>query len=170
MTRASAIVPAAAAAALFLSLGAAQAEDDVFVDARTLTPEVALKAAQAAMQNCRDSGYQVAVAVVDRSGLTQVVLRDRFAGPHTVETAQRKAWTAVSFRTDTLTLDSQTRADGLSFGIRDLDRALALGGGIPVDADGSLVAGIGVSGAPSPEADDVCADEGLAAIEGLIAF
>ena len=28
-------------------------------------------------------------------------LRDRFAGAHTVPTATGKAWTAVSFRTDT---------------------------------------------------------------------
>ena len=33
--------------------------------------------------------------------MTQVVLRDRFAGPHTVPTATAKAWTAVSFRTGT---------------------------------------------------------------------
>ena len=52
-----------------------------------LTPETALRAAQAALTKCRADGYQVAVAVVDRSGVTQVVLRDRFAGPHTPDMA-----------------------------------------------------------------------------------
>ena len=71
---------------------------------RSLTPETALVAAKAAMEACRKQGYQVGVAVVDRAGLTQVFLRDRFAGPHTVDVATNKAWTAASFRTSTLTL------------------------------------------------------------------
>jgi len=39
--------------------------------------------------------------LVDRSGLVQVVLRDRYAGAHSPDTATNKAWTAVSFRTNT---------------------------------------------------------------------
>jgi uncharacterized protein GlcG (DUF336 family) len=58
---------------------------------RILTPETALKAAQAALRKCRDSGFQATVAVVDRMGVTQVLLRDRFAGPHTPDLARAKA-------------------------------------------------------------------------------
>ena len=65
-----------------------------------LTPDTALKAAQAALKKCRDSGYQTAVAVVDRMGVLQVLIRDRFAGPHTPDMAKDKAYTAVSFRTN----------------------------------------------------------------------
>jgi uncharacterized protein GlcG (DUF336 family) len=61
---------------------------------RLMTPEIALKATQAAIAHCRKQGHQVAVAVVDRSGLLQALLRDRFAGAHTVEVATDKAWTA----------------------------------------------------------------------------
>ncbi len=77
------------------------AADDATVTYKSLSPEVALEAAQATMKKCRDSGYQIAVAVVDRFGQTQVMLRDRFAGPHTSDTAIRKAYTSVSFRTAT---------------------------------------------------------------------
>jgi uncharacterized protein GlcG (DUF336 family) len=62
---------------------------------------IALDLAQAALADCRQRGYQVAVAVVDRSGLMQVVLRDRFAGPHTPPTASGKAWTAATFMSRT---------------------------------------------------------------------
>ena len=55
---------------------------------KLLTPDTALKAAQAALKKCRDSGYQAAVAVVDRMGVTQVILRDRYAGAHTPRTAR----------------------------------------------------------------------------------
>src|ERR1700682_309956 len=66
--------------------------EDATFTTRQLTPETALKAAQAALARCRADGYQVAVAVVDRAGLTQVLLRDRFAGAHTVEVSANKAW------------------------------------------------------------------------------
>src|SRR4051812_32000375 len=71
---------------------------DATFTTKSLTPETALKAAQAALAKCRGDGFQVAVAVVDRSGIAQVLLRDRFAGPHTVDVASNKAWTAASFR------------------------------------------------------------------------
>ena len=83
--------------ALLAAAHSASAQETTFV-VRQLTPETAIKAAQAALASCRASGYQVAVAIVDRGGITQVLLRDRFAGPHTVEIAIDKAWTAASFR------------------------------------------------------------------------
>jgi uncharacterized protein GlcG (DUF336 family) len=159
------------ALAFALAAAPATAQDGPFVEFRALTPELALEAAAAALQSCRAGGYQVGVAVVDRMGVTQVFLRDRFAGPHVEETAVRKAWTAVSFRTDTLTLDTQTQPGSISAGIRDISWPLPLGGGVPVNAGGGdLVAGIGVSGAPGPDIDDECARAGIAAIEEEIAF
>lgn len=58
-------------------------QDGTFTS-RSLTAETALTAANAALQSCRKQGYQVAVAVVDRAGLTQALLRDRYAGAHTI--------------------------------------------------------------------------------------
>ena len=92
--------------ALLLGLGiacAAQAGDAVH-SVKLLTPETALKAAQAALKSCRERGFQVTVAVVDRMGVVQVLLRDRFAGPHTTDMATAKAYTAASFRTNTTEL------------------------------------------------------------------
>lgn len=162
---------AAALVAAVLAMPASAEEDDAMVSFKILTPETALDLAQAALKACREEGYQVGVMVVDRFGVPQVFLRDRFAGPHVVETAERKAWTAVSFRTGTLELDRQTRAGGDSFGIREISKALPLGGGLPIlEGDGSIVGGVGVSGAPSPEADEICARSGIDAIEDRIAF
>lgn len=149
----------------------ATAQEEALVTFKMLRPELALKMAQAAMESCRQAGYQVGVSVVDRSGILQVFLRDRFAGPHTVETAERKAWTAISFRASTLELGRIMTPESDTFGIRFIGKALPLGGGMPVlDGEGSIVGGIGVSGAPNPEADEVCAQAGIAAIEDDIAF
>ena len=95
------------AALLALAASAAAGADATFT-LRVLTPETALKAAQAALASCRASGFQVAVAIVDRMGVAQVLLRDRFAGPHTVDMASAKAYTAVSFRTSTRELAEAT--------------------------------------------------------------
>jgi uncharacterized protein GlcG (DUF336 family) len=137
---------------------------------KVLTPETALKAAQAAMVKCRADGYQVSVAIVDRSGLVQAVLRDRFAGAHSPEGATNKAWTAVSFRTNTSDLMKVTQPGQPSSGIRHWPRVSAVGGGVKIEAGGSIVAGIGVSGAPTGEADDVCANAGIKAIADTLEF
>ena len=157
--------------AMLLAPAAAAAQDDeALMTFQNLKPEVAIELAQAALSSCREAGYQVGVSVVDRSGVEQVFIRDQLAGAHTREAAFRKAWTAVSFRSDTLSLAEATSPTGSSAGIRAISIVLPLGGGVPVDAAGSLVGGVGISGAPSPDADDKCARAGIAAIEDQIAF
>ena len=137
---------------------------------KSLTPETALVAAKAALEACRKQGYQVGVAVVDRAGITQVFLRDRFAGPHTVDVAINKAWTAASFRTSTLALATETQAGRPMSGIRGVARFTAVGGGVLIEGGGSSFGAIGVSGAPGGEADEVCANAGIKAIADSIEF
>jgi uncharacterized protein GlcG (DUF336 family) len=137
---------------------------------KTITPEAALKAAQAALAKCRAEGFQVSVAVVDRGGVTQVVIRDRFAAPHTVDTAQRKAQTAINFKMNTAVLDRETQPGKASAGIRNLPNVAAVAGGIVIEGAGALVGAIGVSGAPGPANDDVCAAAGIRAIAEDLEF
>jgi len=157
-----------AALAGLLLAGTAQAEGTFEV--KFMTPETALKAAQAALKSCRDAGYQVAVAVVDRMGVVQVLLRDRYAGAHTPRMARSKAWTAVSFRTNTGELAELTQAGKPQSGVRHLPGVAAVGGGMTIEASGSLLGAIGVSGAPGGEADEKCAAAGIAAIRTDIEF
>lgn len=164
-----AAVGAAACAALPAWAPLAQAQDATFA-LRSLTPETALKAAQAALRKCRDNNFQVAVAVVDRMGITQVVLRDRFAGPHTPEMAISKAWTALSFRTNTSEFAEATQPGRPQSGVRHRPGVAAVGGGLLVQGGGNLLGGIGVSGAPGGKEDDACAAAGIAAIEESLAF
>lgn len=137
---------------------------------KLLTPETALAAAQAALAHCRRAGHQVAVAVVDRSGVLQVLLRDRFAGAHTPDVATQKAWTSASFRMPTASLANETQAGKPMSGLRSAPGVLAIGGGLVIEAGGSSLGGIGVSGAPGGDADDACATAGIKAIADLIEF
>jgi uncharacterized protein GlcG (DUF336 family) len=137
---------------------------------KSLSPELALDLARAALADCQQRGYQVAVAVVDRFGVTQVMLRDRFAGPHTPATATGKAWTAATFRTNTTELYAISQPGMMQAGIRNLPGAVIIGGGMLVESSGSLVGAVGVSGAPGGEADDACAKAGIDAIRDKLDF
>jgi uncharacterized protein GlcG (DUF336 family) len=156
---------------LVAALGAAVAQgQEATYTVKLMTPETALKAAQAALAKCRGDGFQVTVAVVDRGGVTQVVLRDRFAGPHTVDMAVDKAWTAVSFRTPTAEIAMATGPGMPQSGIRHRRRVAAVAGGLLIEAGGALVGGIGVSGAPRGDIDDVCAKAGIDSIRDSLEF
>ena len=149
---------------------ASAAAQEALVAYKSMSLEIALDLARATLADCRQRGYQVAVAVVDRFGVTQIMLRDRFAGPHTPATATGKAWTAVSFRTNTTDLVALTQPGMPQAGVRDLPGIVILGGGIMVQAGGSLVGAVGVSGAPGGDADDACAKAGVLAIQDKIDF
>ncbi len=155
------------AAALLCQAAPAQQATDAL---RTITPEAALRAARAALATCAKNGHQVAVAVSDRGGNPLVMLRDRHAGPHTPGTATGKAYTALSFKLDTLAFARATRGGEASSGIRHLPGVVAVGGGRPIESAGSIVGAIGVSGAPGGEADDVCAQAGIAEIRDDLEF
>ena len=136
--------------------GPAMAEDATF-QITVMTPETALRVAQVSLESCRSEGYQV-------------MIRDRFAGAHTPDTAFRKAWTAVSFREDTLTLSKNTASGTPQAGARDITKALMLGGGVPIEAGGTIIGGVGISGAPSGQADDECGRAGIEAVKADLEF
>jgi uncharacterized protein GlcG (DUF336 family) len=159
-----------AAAMLVLGAPAATAGDDAVVTYKSLSPEVALAAAQAALKQCRDDGFQVAVAVVDRFGQAQVMLRDRYAGLPAADTATSKAYTALSFRKPTSDLAKSIRSGQMDPGLAQLPHVAMLAGGLTIEASGTLLGGIGVSGAPGGDKDEVCAKAGLDAIRDRIDF
>src|ERR1700749_1916603 len=107
--------PVIAALAFFCT--PARAGDDALVTYKSLSPEVALEAAQAALKKCRDNGFQVAIVVVDRFGQPQVLLRDRYAGLPAADIATAKAYTALSFRRSTAELAKMVRDGQMDAGL-----------------------------------------------------
>ena len=159
------------ALAIYAFMGSMQTRaQEALVTYKSLTPEIALDLARAALADCQKRGFQAAVAVVDRFGVTQVMLRDRYAGAHTPATASGKAWTAATFRNSTSNLFSISQPGMMQAGIRNLPGAVIIGGGLVVESAGSLVGAIGVSGAPGGDADEACARAGIEAIQGKLDF
>jgi uncharacterized protein GlcG (DUF336 family) len=156
--------------ALALFCAPAMAGDDALVVYKSLSPEVALEAAQAALKKCRDNGFQVAVVVVDRFGQPQVLLRDRYAGLPAAEIATNKAYTALSFRRGTAELAKMVRDGQMDSALARMPRIAMLAGGLVIETGGTLLGGIGVSGAPGGDKDEECATAGLDAVRDKIDF
>ena len=102
------LIAQALAAAVLAGTGTQATAEPATLSLPSLGLDAALKAAGAALKECRAKGALVGVAVVDRSGSVLALLRDPLAGMHTPDTAIRKAWTAVSFRSPTSALERAT--------------------------------------------------------------
>lgn len=161
---------------MFLATASANADSPQALHSfRSLSLDLASKAAWAAVKDCRRMGYSVAVTVVDRGGNIQALLRDRFAGPHTVDTATRKAWTANSFRQSTGDLAEFLQNGRIPNQVQHNPGALLVGGGVLIQTSGEIIGAIGVSGAPPGKSekesiDGACARTGIAAIQDEMDF
>ena len=126
------------------------------VNIKRLSLETAQEIALAAVEACRQQGIQVGVTVVDREGTVQTLLRDTIAAPITVEISRQKAFTAVNFNAATSQLASRANTP-----IGRVSGLVMAAGGVPIQAGGMLLGGVGVSGAPSGETDEACARAGI---------
>jgi len=145
---------------LELFAGPASAED--LPTEKVLPLSLATEAAGAALAACEKQGYYVSAAVVDRDGVVRILLRSNGAGPHTLDSSSRKAYTAASLGRPTGDLVKIIAGNPANEGLRNMnERILILAGGLPVKAGDEVVGGIGVGGAPGGEKDEACALAGL---------
>ena len=130
-----------------------------------LPAALAGKAAQAALDFCKKDGYRVSASVVDRAGVLRAMMRADGAGPHTVDSSRKKAYTAASLRRATSDLADMIAKQPALQALREMNESiLMVGGGLPIEIAGEVVGAIGVGGAPGTHLDDACAEAGLDAI------
>lgn len=129
------------------------------IERKDLSLDIAKTIAETAVESCKAKGYAVSVVVVDRGGNTIVSLRGDNAGPHTVENARRKAYTAFTFRmtTDAFVKEMATRP--VRREQTSLPGVIAISGGVPIKAGNDVIGGVGLSG--SPGVDEPCVMAGL---------
>jgi uncharacterized protein GlcG (DUF336 family) len=131
---------------------------------RAISLILANEAAAAAVQFCRGKGWAVSAAVVDRAGQLKALQRDDGAGPHTIDSSRRKAFTAASARTNTSAMVETVQKNPGAANLTQIDGFLILGGGIPIRSGEEVIGAIGVGGAPGGHLDDQCAEAGIAKI------
>lgn len=129
---------------------------------------LALDIAREAIAACAAQGYNVSVAVVDRAGVLRAELRADNAGPHTVDAARRKAFTAASTRVPTGAMAENVQKTPALAQLVAVDGFLILGGGVPVKVGGETIGAVGIGGAPAPQLDEACASVALAKVEAQL--
>ncbi len=129
------------------------------INEKNLSLGMAQAIANGAMDKCEEMGFRISVAVVDRDGLPIVMLRGDGAGLHTPEGADRKAYTARTFRAPSADFVKRMLNDPTAAGSKEYTRVLALDGGLPIKVGDDVVGAVGVSG--SPGKDDICSQAGI---------
>jgi uncharacterized protein GlcG (DUF336 family) len=99
--------------------------------------------------------------VLDADGQTIVALRGDGAGIHTLDSAHDKAYTAVSFKNDTLALAARAKGEDSIAPLAKLPHVLFFGGGVVIKLNDEVIGSIGASGAPGANLDNNCAKAGL---------
>ena len=160
----------AALATASLGFGSPSRGQEAIVNYKSLDPDTAFELARTALESCRAHGYQIAVVVLDRFGQTLVLLRDRFVGLPAPEAARDKAYTALSFRSNTGDFAKAIQSGQLSPGLAALPHIVTLVGGLVIESGGNLLGAVGVSGAPGGDKDEECAKAGLGAIRDKLDF
>jgi uncharacterized protein GlcG (DUF336 family) len=126
---------------------------------KDLSYAIAKTIAETAAVDCKARGYATAVVVVDRAGETIVALREDNAGPHTMENARRKAYTARSFRMTTEEFAKRMATEPVRREQTTLPNVIAIPGGVPIKVGDDVIGGVGVSG--SPGVDEPCVMAGI---------
>jgi uncharacterized protein GlcG (DUF336 family) len=145
--------------------GSVQAE---LLTTKLLPLDMARDIASSAIEACRKDGYQVSVVVTDRSGEPLVVMRDVYSNRYFTQLAQGKANAVILANTSSAEL-RRNRADMVNE-LNLLDGVMVLAGGLPVQAAGSLLGAVGVSGAPGGDKDEACARAGIEAVQEDLEF
>ena len=144
-------------------LAAPVSADDVLLQ-KNISLALARDAAEAALQYCTGKGWKVSVTVVDRAGHLKMQLRADGAGPHTLDSSRRKAYTAASMREGTSKMLEISQKTPAAATLPMIDGLLLLGGGLPIKTGDEVIGAIGIGGAPGGHLDDECAEAGIARI------
>src|SRR2546430_15060456 len=126
---------------------------------KDLSYAIAKTIAENALADCKTRGYAVAVVVVDRGGDTMIAIRADDAGPHTMENARRKAYTARTFKMTTEAFIQEMKTRPVRREQTTLPNVIAINGGVPIKAGNDVIGGVGASGAPG--VDEECGNAGL---------
>src|SRR5271157_1038619 len=122
---------------------------------------LAIEAASETVSVCAGQGYRETAVVLDADGATIVALRGDGTGVHTLDSAHDKAYTSVSFKSDTIALAERAKGEDSIAPLSKLPHVMFFGGGVVIKLGDETIGAIGAAGAPGAKLDDSCAHAGL---------
>ena len=151
----------AAAALVLSSISSARAQAPL--TEKNVSMKMALAIIEGALEQCTKDGFKVSVVIVSNDGVVRASLRGDGTGPHTMEFARRKAYTARTRNQTSLEFMKLTDNPASAY-LRQITDVVAVGGGVPIRVGNVPIGAVGVSGAPGGEKDEVCANAGIAKV------
>jgi glc operon protein GlcG len=145
-------------AALTLAAGSSSAQ---LADKKALTLRVAKQIAAAAEEEAASNKLTMVIAILDDGGNLIYLERMDETQIGSIEVAQQKARSAVSFKRPTKAFEEAVA--GGRTAILKLPGAIPVEGGVPLTAGGKIIGAIGVSGGSSQQ-DGVVAKAGADAL------
>jgi uncharacterized protein GlcG (DUF336 family) len=127
---------------------------------KDISADAAVTIATTAMADCKAKGYKVSAVVIGRTGEILVQIRGDGAGPHTMENAFKKAFTARAFNIPSGDMEKRLK-DNPQLGAQYLTGFTTSRGALPIKIGDSVAGAAGVSGAPGGEKDEACVQTGL---------
>jgi glc operon protein GlcG len=132
------------------------------IQAAELTLEQTQNMALAAEAKAKEMGINVSVAILDQHGNPKLFFRMDGASTGSTKIARLKANTSASFRISSRKL-GENNLNQPNHAYNHFPEVILLPGGLPINVDGEVVGGIGVSGATADQ-DEIVAQ---AAIDGI---
>lgn len=123
--------------------------------------DIAKSLVSTALKVCHSENKTGVVAVVDKGGNLVALQRDDNVGPHNTLAAQKKAYTALSTKSDTRELAKKAASNPETQNLNTVPQLLLLGGGVPVKSGDMVIGAIGVAGTGGPADDQHCAQEAI---------
>ena len=127
---------------------------------KDISADIAVTIATTAMADCKAKGYKVSAVIVGRVGEIIVQIRGDGVGPHTMENAFKKAFTARTFKIPSGEMEKRLK-DNPQMGAQFLTGFTTARGGLPINIGDDVVGAAAVSGAPGGEKDEACVQTGL---------
>ncbi len=122
---------------------------------------LAMEAASETVSACAKQGYRETAQVVDADGVVIATVRGDGAGAHSLDSALDKAYTAASFKNDTLALAEREKGEDSITPLAKLPHVMFFGGGVPIKLGDETIGAVGAAGAPGAKLDDACARAGI---------
>ena len=157
-------LPLVAALAGVAALASPAAADGLLTTHR-ISASLANEAVGTAVATCAGQGYAVTSVLLDMDGVRQAVLRGDGASIHTLDGANDKAYTSVTYKNDSGVLVERAKTTPPSALFSRLPHLVLAQGAIVIKVGDEQIGAIGVSGAPGGEKDEACARAAIAQIQ-----
>ena len=132
---------------------------------KNISLDIAQNLAAEVLKEAKKEKVNISLVILDKGGNVVLSMKEDNAAVHTMKTAQKKAFTALSF--GITTTEFASRVEKVP-NLTQIENTTTLGGGIPIKAGNETIGSIGIGGAPSGAIDEKIGSAALSRISNLL--